>query len=62
MNNWRSNLFLIVELIELLGFQFYSKKHAWNVLVITGIGSWNSVFEYACIYNWITPWISVLMD
>ena len=55
MNNWRSNLFLIVELIELLGFQFYSKKHAWNVLVITGIGTWNSVFEYACIYNWITP-------
>ena len=37
MNNWRSNLFLIVELIELLGFQFYSKKYAWNVFVITGI-------------------------
>ena len=62
MNNWRSNLFLIVELIELLGFQFYSKKHARNVLVITGIGSWKSVLELACIYNWITPWISVLMD
>ena len=49
MNNWRSNLFLIVELIELLGFQFYSKKHAWNALVITGVGSWNPVFELACI-------------
>ena len=22
------------------------------------IGSWKSVFECACIYNWITPWIS----
>ena len=38
MNSWRSNLFLIVELIELLGSQFYLKKHVWNVLVITGIG------------------------
>ena len=62
MNNWRSNLFLIVELIELLGSEFYSKKHAWNALVITGIGSLKSVFELACIYDWITPWISVLMD
>ena len=45
MNNWRSNLFLIVELLGIIG-----------------IGSWNSVFEFVCIYNWITPWISVLMD
>ena len=38
MNNWKSNLFPTVELIELLGSQFYSKKHYWNILVITGIG------------------------
>ena len=33
-----------------------------TLLVITGIVFWSSVFEYACIYNWITPWINVLMD
>ena len=34
----------------------------WNRFVNLGLGSQDPVFEYACIYNWITPWISVLMD
>ena len=69
MNSWRSNLFLIVELIELLGSLILFEEiclecicNYWNILVVTGIGSWKSVFELACIYNWMTPWISVLMD
>ena len=34
----------------------------WNRFVNLGLGSQDPVFELACIYNWITPWISVLMD
>ena len=44
-------LFLVVEFNRMILFEETCLKHTWK-----------SVFELACIYNWITPWISVLMD
>ena len=53
--DWRSDLFLIVELIEL-----YSIRRMY--LELDSRKTWKSVFELHGFHNWITPWISVLVD
>ena len=60
--NWESNLFLIVELIELLSIQRMYLELSSRKTCKSEIRSWKSVFKLHAFYNWITPWISGLVD